>query len=105
METNEYGVPLDLNGYAPSIMQKAERCFMCGRSGHLQRHELFGASNREKSKAYGLWILLCVDCHEYIHQKDSTRRIEFREHGQAVAMKHYGWSKQDFIERFGKNYL
>jgi len=34
-----------------------------------------------------------------------TRRIEFREHGQAVAMKHYGWGKQDFIERFGKNYL
>jgi hypothetical protein len=51
---------LDRNGYAPSILQTEERCFLCGRTDRkLDRHEPFGGPYRAKSKADGLWVLLC----------------------------------------------
>lgn len=102
---NEYGVTLDRNGYAPCIMQKAERCYMCARSGDLQRHEIYGAANRDKSKAYGLWVLLCPECHDHLHFRDAMQKLELREQGQIEAMQHYGWTKKEFLERFGKSYV
>ena len=46
---------LDRNGYAPSILQDdLSVCFRCGRSCEkLDRHEVYGAANRQKSKALG----------------------------------------------------
>lgn len=106
---NEYGVELDRNGYAPSIMKvygsTEARCYMCGRQGTLQRHEIYGGAYREKSKAYGLWVNLCPDCHHYIHFVDANRKLELREHGQRAAQKHYGWFNEEFRERFGKCYV
>lgn len=63
---NEYGLEIGKNGYAPSIMQTdLSRCYRCGKTvGKLDRHEVFGGSNREKSKNLGLWVVLCHDsCH------------------------------------------
>lgn len=34
------------------------------------------------------------DTMDYIHQ-----------HAQKIAMKYYGWDREDFIRIFGKNYL
>lgn len=64
--TNEWGEPLDSNGYAPSVVQAdTSRCFMCMRSGvKLDRHEIFGNALRAKSKRMGLWVALCHEpCH------------------------------------------
>lgn len=107
--TNEYGVTLDSNGYAPTIMavygERSKRCYMCGKTGVLQRHEIYGNAYRDKSKAYGLWVWLCPDCHHYIHFVDANRRLELKEHGQRAAQKHYGWFDSEFRERFGKCYI
>lgn len=103
--TNEYGTTLDRNGYAPTIMQRAERCYMCGREGILQRHEIYGSSNREKSKALGLWVWLCPECHHDVHFVHADRKTWLREHGQKRAYQRYGWSENEFRERFGRSYL
>ena len=103
--TNEYGVKLDRNGYAPTIMQKAERCYLCGKSGVLQRHEIYGNAYRDKSKAYGLWVWLCLDCHTDLHFKHADRKMDLREHGQMVAQQHYGWFDNEFREKFGHCYI
>lgn len=102
---NDYGVTLDRNGYAPTIMQRAERCYMCGRSGILQRHEIYGNAYRDKSKEFGLWVWLCQECHHEVHFVHAEQKMWLREQGQIQAQKHYGWSENEFRVKFGKSYL
>lgn len=113
--TNEFGATLDRAGYAPSIMQvnKTGRCccYLCGRAtgyNKLDRHEPFGGANRKKSQALGLWVLLCHEgCHEgpgSVHA-DGEKARELRKDAQRAAMLRYGWSREEWIERFGKSEL
>ena len=100
---------LDRNGYAPSILQDGDYCFLCGRMDRkLDRHEVFGGAYRDKSKMDGLWMLLCHEpCHEGPHgvHGDRPTRDYIRAYAQGKAMELYGWSTRDFIMRYGKNYL
>lgn len=98
---------MDRNGYNESILQDDYSfCYVCGRTSEkLDRHEIFGGPYRQKSKELGLWVMLChQSCHlngvhafpkhyEYLKQK-----------AQRIAMKHYGWTKEEFIEKFGRSY-
>lgn len=97
---------MDRNGYGMSIMDtEPGKCWRCGVMGRTARHEIFGASNRGQSKADGLWINVCPLCHTKAHE---SRVV-------ADAMKRAGegrwlaedWSRsvQDFVERYGRNYL
>lgn len=63
MALNEYGVKLDSNGYAPSILNQQSTCLICGRY-HTARHEVFYGPYRDKSKRLGLWANLCPWCHQ-----------------------------------------
>lgn len=108
MSKNNFGVELDKNGYAPSIIQvDTSYCYLCGRRDRkLDRHEVWGASNRQKSKRDGLWVMLCHDeCHLYGVHQDREKREFLCRVGQTAAMKEYGWSTDDFIKRYGKNWL
>lgn len=105
---NEYGVQLDRNGYAPSIVTfDTGRCFLCeAQDERLDRHECFGGALRDKSKQLGLWVPLChTRCHLYgVHQRSDTR-LQCQQAAQKAAMQQYGWNTEDFIREFGKNYL
>ena len=106
---NEFGVLLDRNGYAPSILDtEPGRCFICGRTAETERHEPFGAALRSKSKALGLWVNLCRECHrtgaESAHKcKETADRL--RAECEAAAMEKSGWTMDEWRERFYKNYL
>ena len=111
--TNEYGAPLDRNGYAPSILQDDDSyCLICLGNVYndpLNRHEVFGGPFREKSKRLGLWCCLCHSRHhqhgpESVHQNAETA-LQLKKLAQHTAMEKYGWSAKDFIREFGKNYL
>lgn len=104
---NEYGIKLDRNGYAPSIMDwPQDRCFVCMSYGDLVRHEVFhGSLYRKKSKQYGCWLRLCPDCHHRLHNTDPDLDKYLKKVMQKKAMDHYGWSFDEFRQRFGKNYL
>lgn len=93
-------------------MSGGKCCWLCGRNGSsdpLDRHHIFGAANRKKSEKYGLVVYLCHnDCHifgaEAAHQNaDTAQRL--REYGQRKAMEEQGWTKEDFIREFGRNYI
>lgn len=104
-EVNEYGVELDECGYSPSIIVAPQnRCYYCGSRKNLQRHEIFNAASRKKSKRLGLWVLLCSACHYDITFVHAESRIKLKAVGQKAAMTHYGWTTEEFIETFGKNY-
>ena len=91
-------------------MQK--QCWLCGRNGNgdpLDRHHIFGGANRKKSERYGLVVYLChFRCHEdgefAAHRNAETMQL-LHEYGQRKAMHENGWSIDDFIREFGKNYL
>lgn len=85
------------------------KCFLCGRTGNLDKHHIFGGPFRKKSEKYGLTVDLCHDtCHIFgpdsVHQNRETM-LEIKRYGQRKAMQENGWSKEDFIREFGKNYL
>ena len=100
------------NGYAPSILQYEEDmgyCFVCGRCDRkLDRHEVFQGAYRQKSKADGLWIMLChEDCHEGkngVHHNRELRE-KLSSYAQRMAMGTYGWTLDEWRERYGKNWL
>ena len=98
-----------MNGYVDSILQDCDCCFLCGRRDRkLDRHEVFFGSYRAKSKRLGLWVLLCHEgCHEGREgaQENPELRLMLKRYGQQRAMTVYGWSTEDFIREFGKNYL
>ena len=103
---------LDRNGYAESIIPDhgPTKCWNCDCNGRgkMDRHEIFGGPYRNKSKRLGLWVHLChQDCHlDEIHgnHRGFSARL-LREDGQRCAMEKYGWTVEQFIEQFGKNYI
>lgn len=88
------------------------RCWRCGRNGGmdpLDRHHIFGGSNRKKSERYGLVVDLCHNqCHIFgpmaAHKSAETAQA-LHEYGQRKAMQENGWTTEDFIREFGRNYL
>ena len=105
---NEYGITLDKNGYAPSVVDYYgdifERCFLCDWRGDLARHEIFNGYNRQKSKALGLWVNLCPRCHMDLHEHPADYRW-LKQQAQMKAMKAHDWTVEEFRNEFGKNYL
>lgn len=98
---------------AKSILQEDKSyCFICGKNARAtyygldEHHCFFGCSNRAKSEKYGLKIYICHDtCHLNGVHKDAEINREVKQQAQRKAMEHYGWSVEDFIKIFGKNYL
>ena len=89
-----------------------KECFLCGRNGNgdpLDRHHIFNGANRKKSEKYGAVIYLCHDsCHIFgkdsVHQNAQTDR-KVKQYGQKMLMQKNGWTIEEFIQIFGKNYL
>ena len=91
---------------AKSIMQKGERCFICGRVTGLEcHHVLGGTANRKLSEKYGLTILLC---HEHHTGKDGVqydRKTSDALKRLAQIAFEARYSHELWMETFRKNYL
>ena len=87
-------------------------CWLCGRNGSaepLDRHHIFGGANRRKSEQLGLVVDLCHgSCHIFgeraAHRCRETAQA-LHEYGQRLAMEKMGWSVEEFVREFGRNYL
>ena len=97
---------------AKSIIQTDKtRCYICGKNAHadywgLDEHHVFSGANRKKSERYGLKVYIChTSCHLYGVHKNAELNRQLRADAQKKAMEHYGWTTQDFIKIFGKNYI
>lgn len=111
MPVNDYGAPLDRNGYAPSIIQTdTSECYLCKRrSTKLDRHEPFGGALRPKSKRLGMWVSLCHDsCHiygDYSAHGNIGVGNRLKRAAQRAAMRTYHWTMAEWMREFYKNYL
>ena len=101
---NKFGVVLDRNHYGPSIVGDEGRCYICGRSVGLERHEVYHGAFRDKSKQLGCWVQLCNRCHDELHHKGGGLDAELKGKVQVIAMSYYDWTEDDFRREFGKSY-
>ena len=88
-----------------------EVCFLCKRNRHagrLEAHHIFGGARRKLSTKYGLVVTLCEECHRTgsiaVHRDAQTMQY-LHEYGQRKAMSENGWTVEQFMHVFGKNYL
>ena len=87
-------------------------CYICGRNGAadpLDRHHIYGGANRKLSEEDGLCVMLCHnDCHLFgesaVHQNHDVN-LWMKQVGQRYAMLVYGWTEDEFRQRYGKSYL
>lgn len=92
-------------------MKKSE-CWLCGRNGTgdpLEEHHIFPGPLRSKSDQYGLTVYLCGDrCHrngpQSAHRCRETADM-LKRYAQQKAMEENGWTLEDWLREFGKNYL
>lgn len=75
----------------------------------LDCHHVFGGALRNKSEKYGLKVYLHHSkCHIFgedsVHRNAKVDRA-IKKIAQKRAMKRYGWTTEQFIEIFEKNYL
>ena len=92
-----------------SIIQKdTDKCFICHSQNWLEWHHVFNAAYRKKSDKLGLVVRLCHWCHNEapngVHHNREVRR-KLQAYAQAKAMKEFKWSVDDFIKKFGRNYI
>lgn len=88
------------------------KCFLCGRNGNgdrLEIHHIFGGARREISDYYGLVVPLCGErCHrlgKYSAHQNAEVAAYLHRYGQRKAMQEQGWTVEEFVAKFGKNYL
>ena len=82
---------------------------LCGKTGWMEEHHVFPASNRNKSEQYCLKALLCGEsCHRTgkmaVHNCKETAD-ELKRHFQVKFMVSRETSVSGFIGEFGRNYL
>ena len=90
-----------------SIIHHKTRCYICGRRDEaLDEHHVYGGyANRKISEKYGLTVYLCHNkCHLNGVHRDGTLNRMLQAKVQRKAMKHYGWTTEEFIKIFGQNY-
>lgn len=94
-----------------SIIQTQKRCYLTGREDNLHEHHVFyGTGKRKLSERYGLKIWLSGEFHNLsdygVHGKHGRELdLKIKRDVQIEAMAYYGWSIEDFIKIFGRNYV
>ncbi len=71
-------------------------------------HHVYGGARRKISDKYGATIMLCHYCHneppDGVHF-NKENRLQLQAETQKRLMIENGWTVEDFIKIFGKNYI
>lgn len=89
------------------ILGKEDRCYICHSVRGLERHHIYAGTRRKISEKYGACVMLCYECHRGKHGAHGTGGIDARlkQEAQVDLMKKYGWTTEEFIKIFGRNYV
>lgn len=91
------------------------RCYICGSTDRVAKHEAFGGPNRDKSKQYGLVYELCGPHHNLseigVHfNKELDLKLKIQ--AEKIWLEKYTNKDKpfedrvnEFIKVFGKNYI
>ena len=89
-------------------MQDIKQCYVCNTTNNIHIHEVYYGKNRQKSIEDGCCVYLCGKHHNqsndgvhFNHELDTKLKQQMQMHW----MNHYDKTIDDFIKRYGKNYL
>lgn len=91
-----------------SIIQKNKECIVCKTRLDIHIHEVFFGKNRQKSIEDGCCIYLCGTHHNMSNKGihfDHELDLKMKQQMENAWLKYYNKTIEDFIERYGKNYL
>lgn len=88
------------------ITEDMQHCFICGRPKEHIHHVFFGTSNRKLSDKHGLIVPLCYEHHEgnYGVHRNKAVDSKLKQLGQRK-FEEAGYTRQEFMQIFGKSYL
>ncbi len=91
-----------------SIISNKKKCYECGSCSNLQVHHCWHGSNRKLADEDGLTVYLCQRCHRRLHNDKNLSRdldIKYMTIAEKAYLEFYNKTIEEFIERYGKNYL
>ena len=92
-----------------SIISNQKRCFKCGMPNNLHYHHIIYGKNRKKADMDGLMVYLCYEHHEGtdgVHGKNGHKLdLQLKRIAEERWLEYYDKNVDDFIKRYGKNYL
>lgn len=82
-----------------------KQCYICGRRVDLELHHmLHGTTMRPLADEDGLTCWLCSYCHRRLHDQGKFDR-ELQADAQRKWMEEHNATTEEFIKRYGRNYL
>lgn len=91
-----------------SLMQDNKQCYVCNTTLNIHTHEVYHGKNRKKSIEDGCCVYLCGRHHNQsnagVHFNKELENI-LKKEMQLYWMKYYNKTIDDFIKRYGRNYL
>lgn len=93
-----------------SIINNNKKCFKCGSINNLHCHHIFfGGRNRNKSEKDGLKVYLCWEHHEGTYgvhgRMGHNLDIYLKQIAEKKWLEYYNKTIDDFIKRYGRNFL
>lgn len=86
--------------------REPHNCYICGRFGKMQNHHMIhGNGRRNLADEDGLCVWLCMECHSRLHSTGAHDLELKQEAERRWMMDNPEKTIEDFIERYGKNYL
>lgn len=84
----------------------SDRCYLCGCSGRMDVHHVYGGSCRKTADRMGFVVHLCRHCHSLIHDSADGKPLKdfLHRQGQLIYEERIGDRKQ-FIRDFVRSYL
>ena len=91
------------------IPDNNEFCYLCKKKGLTVRgtdchHMVYGTAKRKLADEDGLHVQLCHLHHMMLHQQGYYRE-ELQQYAEQMWLDHYGKTIDDWIQRYGKNFL
>lgn len=91
-----------------SILQKEKQCLICGTMQNIHTHEVFFGRNRQKAIDDGCCVYLCGKHHNQSNYGVHFNReldLSLKKVMENAWLKYYNKSIDEFITRYGRNYL
>lgn len=89
-----------------SIVQEAKCCYLCGSTYNLECHHIiFGTAGRKIADKLGLKVWLCADHHRGNVSPHRDRNIDLQLKRLAQTCYEAKHTREEWMERVGRNYL
>lgn len=84
-------------------------CYVCGTTRNIEKHHvIFGTANRKKSDQDGLVVPLCHYHHTGSNKAVHLNRgldLKLKQIAERKWLEYYDATVDEWIKRFGKNYI